>query len=253
MISTKLKKEEKSLTDHIKHPYLRKLLITFPLFILLLIIDFILNQYVWNSEFQDSYLWGLVKKSYTVFNQERFFIITAIILCLYLLIPLLPFFKNPDRRSLNKFLKWSILVLALTTYIAGLFTPLYISEKLQIFGKEVSLWESIQMLFQYEEYYLGILVLLFTIVFPITKFIALIIEFIFMNFSNTLLFRLFKYIGKFSMLDVFVLAVLLLNMQLGSFFMTMELKEGIVFFSASVILSIILFNINGRKIRYESI
>lgn len=232
--------------------YLRRLLLLLPLFLIIISVIFLFCKYRWYHETTNEYLWGIIKDTDRVFNQKMFLILSGISLVLYLGMAFVPWIPV-EKTLFTRGFQWGILVLAIAFYFTGLFSPLYETEKLKIFGDEVSLWESVGLLFDYEEYYLGILVFTFTVLFPVAKFVSLILEFMVPDFSNSALFRIFYSIGKFSMLDVFIVAVFLLNMRFGSVFVSMKLQEGIVFFSVSVILSLVLFGAKRRKFIYESI
>ena len=233
--------------------YLKKLLILLPWILMVVSVAYLLCKYEYYNESQTEHLWGIIKQTHQEFNTLLFNRLMIGIGIVYLALGFIPFHKNIEKtRYLNQ-LSISILVLAIFCYFTGLFTPLYETEKLKIFDDKVSLWESIGLLMENEEVYLGILIFTFTILFPILKFVSLAIDFIVSDFQKSLLFRVLYQIGKFSMLDVFIVAVLLLNIQFESVLVDMKLQGGIVFFSISIILSIFLFGMRKETWGYEGI
>lgn len=93
------------------------------------------------------------------------------------------------------------------------------------------------MLFEHDENFLGSIIFTFTIVFPIFKYILLLLSLLITEKEQiTRLNRWLSVISKWSMLDVYVVALLLLNMKFDSRIVNMELKEGVVWFSISIIL-----------------
>lgn len=232
---------------------LRNLLFFLPLIILLIMVNYLLCKHQWFTESSEEYLWGIITQTQREFNTKLFLIILGGCMIFYFLLSLIPLNSQIDKKSYIRRIEWQFLILCIILYFTGLFTPLYSTEKLKIFDDQVSLWNSIGLLMEYDEIYLGIIVFIFTILFPVTKFCSLTIEFIYPGFNKSKLFRIMSQFGKFSMLDVFIVAVLLLNIQFKSVLTDMKLEEGIVFFSLSVILSIILFSFRNEKFSYSSL
>ena len=93
------------------------------------------------------------------------------------------------------------------------------------------------MLFDNNENFLGTIIFIFTIVFPIFKYLLLLFSLLInQKEAITRLNRWMSVISKWSMLDVYIVALLLLNMKFDSRIINMELKEGVVWFSLSIIL-----------------
>jgi len=130
----------------------------------------------------------------------------------------------------------------------GLTKELFVLEQFFFVDKEVTLLNSIRMLFENDENFLGTIIFAFTIVFPIFKYLLLIFS-LFLNQKEaiTKVNRWMSVISKWSMLDVYIVALLLLNMKFDSRLVNMELKEGVVWFSLSVILIMLAMLIQGRS------
>jgi len=92
------------------------------------------------------------------------------------------------------------------------------------------------LFYENDDYFLSIIILLFTIVLPIIKFFELLnrkYEFLKLKkkVSNFL-----HSIDKWSMLDVFLIAILLVNFKMDSSIIIMQVKIGTTFIAVSVIL-----------------
>jgi paraquat-inducible protein A len=85
--------------------------------------------------------------------------------------------------------------------------------------------------------FIGILLLLFTIIMPLLKYIFLTLAIFNIRFKNQKVFLLMlDVINKWSMLDVFVVALIILNMKFDSLVVISNLKAGTTYFSISVVL-----------------
>ncbi len=96
---------------------------------------------------------------------------------------------------------------------------------------------SFRYFFDKGEIFIGLLLLFFTIIFPIIKYIFLFLILLGRQlprhqfFSTTL-----EIINKWAMLDVFVVAVLILNMKFDSTIIVSRLQSGTTLFAISVVL-----------------
>ncbi len=100
------------------------------------------------------------------------------------------------------------------------------------------------MLFENNENFLGTIIFTFTIVFPISKYILLLFSLLLTEIEAiSRLNRWMSVISKWSMLDVYIVALLLLNMKFDSRIVNMELREGVVWFSLSIILIMLAMSI----------
>lgn len=96
---------------------------------------------------------------------------------------------------------------------------------------------SFRYFFDHGEVFIGFLLLFFTVIFPIIKYI-----FLFLTLSgkkmprHTAIATALEIINKWSMLDVFVVAVLILNMKFDSNIIVSRLESGTTLFAISVLL-----------------
>lgn len=140
-----------------------------------------------------------------------------------------------------------ILLISIVFFVLGLMYPL-LSTKQQVLGivlkyKEVRLFDSIRMFYESNDYLLSLIILLFTIVLPIIKFIELINRIHkFINIPKKIN-NFLHFIDKWSMLDVFLVALLLLNFKMDSNIIVMKLKIGTTFIALSVIIRMLSSNL----------
>ena len=123
-------------------------------------------------------------------------------------------------------------IISLCLLYPGLFSPilmLEISFKVPVIGTQITLFErtqsvveSIKTLYEEANWLVGTLILVFSIVVPITK--AIILMFVFFMKESILQTRLYRFvyaIGKWAMADVFVVGVFIA-------FLTTKTTEGVV-------------------------
>lgn len=93
-----------------------------------------------------------------------------------------------------------------------------------------------------DEFFLAAIIFLFSLVFPITKLVLLIVatsSLVSMPWkTRTTLHRLANLTAKYSMLDVFVLAVLVVVIKLGKA-TEVHVKGGTILFCVAILLSIL--------------
>lgn len=136
---------------------------------------------------------------------------------------------------------WPTLVASLVLLIVGIFAPLLTLEKLYIFTNTVSLFSGIQQLFEDRELMLGLIILVFSIVFPIIKLSILAVLWISPDSQSHRFGRWMNFLvvfGKWSMLDVFVVALILVSVKLGAL-ASVEVHYGLYAFATSVLLSML--------------
>ena len=132
-----------------------------------------------------------------------------------------------------------LLLGALGSLIIGLTAPLLTLEKLYFFENTVSLFSTITELFSQKEWFLFIVIALFSVCVPIVKISSLVLilnlEYKKDSFLDKAL-HVIEQIGKWSMLDVFVVALLLVSVKLGVL-AKVDVHYGLYAFAASVLLT----------------
>lgn len=134
-----------------------------------------------------------------------------------------------------------LLSLALLSFIVGITAPLLTFNKFFIFSNEVSLLSGLWELLIEGYVLLFVIIFFFSIVFPMLKFILLSIFWFGDLRENARRERILKWLGalgKWSMLDVFVAALLIVTIRLGAI-ANVEAHLGLYSFALSVVLTMI--------------
>ncbi len=121
----------------------------------------------------------------------------------------------------------------------GLSQQLLYTEKM-FWRNSYSVWGGILNLWDQQERALAVIIFFFSIVFPIVKLLALTIIWL-MKLSDTRRKRLLHWLdvlGKWSMLDVFVVAILMVLVKLGPL-AKVEARSGVYFFAGAIIASML--------------
>jgi paraquat-inducible protein A len=147
------------------------------------------------------------------------------------------------RNNVKKTISIVTLAASAILFALGLWFPL-LATKQQILGivlkyQETTLFGSVRLFFDEKEYFIAAVIFLFTICLPIIKFIELSNRLLsFIKIPSRLKHTL-QLLDKWSMLDVFLVAVLLLNFKMDSNVIVMKLKIGTTFIALSIILRLV--------------
>jgi len=133
-----------------------------------------------------------------------------------------------------------LLVLSSALLVLGWLAPIMTVETLVFLGNEVSILDSVWRLFTSGEYFLFAVIFLFSVVFPLAKLtVAFYLWFLAPvtrpGFLRTLAW--IETLGKWSMLDVFVVALVVVALQI-SIVSDVEVHAGIYLFTLAVALSL---------------
>jgi len=140
------------------------------------------------------------------------------------------------------------LVCASLLLVIGLINPIITLEKFYFFSNTVSLWSALETLAAEAEWGLFLLVGCFSVLFPILKLLMLFLIWNLESNDNEQHRRHLRWLetySKWSMLDVFVVALLVVSLKLGAM-LEAKVEFGIYAFAASVILTMLLSNWIGR-------
>jgi paraquat-inducible protein A len=148
--------------------------------------------------------------------------------------------SNTDRKHI------ALLFLAASGlfFIMGFMFPILVTGwgigPIQIKQEFIYLSTSFRYFFNKGEIFVGLLLLFFTIIFPILKYIFILLTLLGQNFpKHHTISTLLGIINKWSMLDVFVVALLILNMKFDSAIIVSRLGSGATLFAISVVLLMI--------------
>jgi uncharacterized paraquat-inducible protein A len=143
------------------------------------------------------------------------------------------------------------LAFSIAFFALGMYFPILSTHTKVVFAfgyKEINIFDSVKMFFVDREYFLAAVILLFTFIMPLAKYIELIIRILKNTSSKTL-----QNLDKWNMLDVFLVALLLLNFKMQSKIMVMELKIGTTFIALAVIFRILTIILITNKENNHSI
>ncbi len=140
------------------------------------------------------------------------------------------------------------LLVALGLLGAGLVGPVLTLEKFYLFSNSVSLWSALVSLAEEREWGLVVILGLFSVAFPIVKLVWLFVLWNLEAASSERHRRHLHWLAVFarwSMLDVFVVALLVVSVKLGALAQT-RVEWGVYAFAASVTLTVALSAWIGR-------
>lgn len=159
--------------------------------------------------------------------------------------------SEATRKPLEGLLVNALLLAALGLLLVGLTWPVLSLEKFYFFENTVSLWSALLQLIAEREWGLVAILGLFSVVFPIFKLVWLFALWNLESASSTAHRRHLYWLAVFarwSMLDVFVVALLVVSVKLGAL-AEARVEAGIYAFAASVLLTMALSTWVGRRAR----
>ena len=133
-----------------------------------------------------------------------------------------------------------LLVLSALTLVAGLSMPVITINQMVFWKDSFSVWTGIRALHAEGHVTLAVMVFVFSIIFPIVKLGTMFIIWLdrFSREEQRKALAWVGYMGKWSMLDVFVVAVTVVISKISSV-MDAKAQAGIYVFAASIAMSII--------------
>ncbi len=145
-------------------------------------------------------------------------------------------------------------------YGLGLYFPLFYTSKgilsFRFSTDYIRLFDSVKIFYQHHDFLLAGIIFFFAIVLPIVKYLDLFNRILYVVPISEKSSHFLHKIDKWSMIDVFLVALLLLNFKMDSSFIEMKLKAGTTYIALSVIFRMIgsellsnyeKKNINKRK------
>lgn len=144
-----------------------------------------------------------------------------------------------------------VILIILSTFllIIGLTLPILTTRRLWE-SNTYSIVTGVQNLWEERYYVLAGIIFVFSVIFPIAKLISLsAIWFVKLKDEHRKMFISFMEVfGKWSMLDVFVSAVIIVWVKLGSL-ASAKAENGIYFFAASVLLTMLVSSLQGALVK----
>lgn len=131
-----------------------------------------------------------------------------------------------------------VLIGATVLLAIGIFAPLITVKKMVLWQNTLSIVSGLQALWLDDQYILFLIIALFSLVMPLAK-IAILFRVVFKpprkSAATKRLISLMHDIGRWAMLDVLVVALLLVTLKLGAL-ATVEIHNGLYLFTAAVLL-----------------
>ncbi|MFV1984703.1 MAG: paraquat-inducible protein A [Thiohalomonadales bacterium] len=147
-----------------------------------------------------------------------------------------------SRYPRNALLLRILIALSIVFLIIGLLAPIFTVSKLILIQNTFSIISGLQQLIEEKRFFLFFIISTFSIILPIIKIIVLsllVSHKIDSSSKNKKHLNWIHQIGKWSMLDVFVVAILIVGVKLGPL-VNIEMKFGLYAFTISVILVMII-------------
>lgn len=160
--------------------------------------------------------------------------------------------RSLSTRHASRFDVPAAIVLAGGLLVAGYTLPFMEVQKLVFFREDYSLLRSIVGMWEEGYYFLAIVIFVFSVVFPIGKLAALLMVW-FMPMPPERLARALHWLGvlgKWSMLDVFVIALLIVLTRAGSLVEATP-GVGVYLFAAAILLSMIATVLIDQVVKRE--
>jgi paraquat-inducible protein A len=132
-----------------------------------------------------------------------------------------------------------LLTASLSLFIAGIFLPFTSVTKLWLFENQVSVYRGLIVLWQAGEIFLFLILFVFTVCFPFVKINTMLMLWLYPHLNAESAQRMYHFVsdlGKWSMLDVFVMAILVLTVK-SSGVANVQVGGGFFLFFASVMLT----------------
>jgi len=139
-----------------------------------------------------------------------------------------------------------LLLLALIFFAIGVYLPVFTLTKLLIFNNTVSILSGLWQLVAEGEYLVFILIFSFSIILPVSKISILAIAWNSRKERHHKKLLWLEKVGRWSMLDVFVVALLIVTVKLGVL-ASVVIHSGLYYFTASVIIMMVVTTIVIRK------
>lgn len=138
-------------------------------------------------------------------------------------------------------------------FILGITVPMMTVKKMVLMKNTFTVLSGIGSLLADNTFALGLLLLAFSVLFPLAKFIGMAAYLLYYPPIPTALVRwqhTLSQLAKFSMLDVFFVAQMLMILKLG-WLVEVQIHSGIYWFSTAVILSMVSGILIEYDIRYR--
>jgi paraquat-inducible protein A len=156
-----------------------------------------------------------------------------------------PIIRNNRAAGLTVLL---MLFLAMGCFVSGIFLPFTTVNKLWLFNNQISVYHGLIVLWTSGELFLFLILFVFTVCFPFIKINALLALWLYPGLTPDQAknyYRFVSHMGKWSMLDVFVIAILVLTIK-STNIASIKVGVGFFLFFTSVMLTQVASMWTGR-------
>jgi len=129
-------------------------------------------------------------------------------------------------------------IISLVFFVLGIINPIMGSKLfLTIKRDDVYLVKSIVDFLNEGEWFIGTIILVFTLILPVLKYLFLGLRLLAITLPQQKWVGIvLELINKWAMLDVFVVALIIINLKFDSLIIVTEIKSGTTYFALSVLL-----------------
>ncbi len=128
---------------------------------------------------------------------------------------------------------------SLVLFVIAIFLPFTSVTKLWVFDNQISVIRGLIILWHSDEIFLFLILFVFTVAFPFVKINTMLVLWLWPRLEaeqTRQMYRFVSHMGKWSMLDVFVVAILVLTLKSGSL-ASIKVEDGYFLFFVSVMLT----------------
>lgn len=164
--------------------------------------------------------------------------------------------KVTKRKKYSLQISFALVISAMLLYIPAMIYPIMNITQLGVDNKSTII-EGIVSFLEYKDYFIAIVILIASVLIPLIKLFGLFLIFLSLLISNNMdnklklnIFNMIEFIGKWSMVDIYVVALLSSIVHLGEIF---SIKGGLAAtsFTLVVILTMIAANSFDTRIIWD--
>lgn len=138
----------------------------------------------------------------------------------------------------KKYVAIILYLLSIILFILGLINPILKNDTMMgLMGENfIYLIDSIEYFYAEQEYFIGTIILIFTFIFPTLKYVFVGFRLMNVQFlQKKWVESLVEIVNKWAMLDVFVIALIIVNMKFNTLLVSTSIEIGTSFFAISVL------------------
>ena len=141
------------------------------------------------------------------------------------------------------------LIISMVCFVLGLAYPILIAKTtllgFNISAESIHLTETIRHFYQSGDWFMVAIIGITTLIFPIFKYLDMVNRILCIIPVNEFYEKVMAQLDKWSMIEVFVIALVILSVKTNSSFMSMTVESGVYFLAASVIIRMLISSYMG--------